>query len=375
MEHISLNTADVRKLNRMSIFNYVYNNENSTKQKIATALNLSLPTVVNNITSLIEDDLLCFGGIGTSSGGRKPKFIVINKMARISIGISVTKMHIRFIALNLTGEKIGYKKIGKSNCIPTELGVILSEELETFIDEYNINRSKILGVGIALPGIISKDSEKIELAPSLKYKNVETSILTKYIPYTVSVINDASAGGFAECWKRTDNQNLIYISVDRGIGGAILINNNIYEGTNCHSAEFGHICIAQNGNKCSCGRKGCLEAYCSISRLSEDHDCSIEEFFKEVSSGKEKNIKILDEYINNLAIGISNIYTIFDAKIVIGGALAQFSEYYFDKLLKYVNENSIFKETDSYIEISKYGSRASCTGCALEYINQFKNNI
>lgn len=375
MNQKSLNTADVRKQNRMSIFNYVYDNENCTKQKIATALNLSLPTVVNNITSLIEDNLLCFGGIGTSSGGRKPQFVIISRLAKISIGISVTKMHVRFIALNLIGEKIGYKKINKKECSPSELGIILSEELETFIDEYNINRSKILGVGIALPGIISKNAEIIELAPSLKYKNVEMKILTKYIPYTASVINDASAGGFAECWKRSDNENLIYISVDRGIGGAILIKNDLYEGTNSHSAEFGHMCIAQNGKECSCGRNGCLEAYCSISRLSEDLDCSIEEFFDAISAGTEKNIKILNEYLDNLAIGISNIYTIFDAKIVIGGTLAQFSELYFEKLIANVNRNNIFKETNNHIEISKYGSRASCMGCALAYIQKFKKNI
>ena len=98
-------------------------------------------------------------------------------------------------------------------------------------------------------------------APTLNLRDQSIRPLICSIPYPVSVCNDATSGGYAEWYVQQDSDCMAYISLEGGVGGAILMNGIPYTGLNGRSGEFGHICVQPEGLSCKCGLRGCLEAY------------------------------------------------------------------------------------------------------------------
>ena len=129
-------------------------------------------------------------------------------------------------------------------------------------DEYTTSYTKI---GIGTAGWIDEKSNLIIHSPNTNWKNVDLkSLLEKEINIPISIINDCSAAVIGEhtYGAITDCTNALGIFIGTGIGGGIILNNNLYQGSQGFAGEIGHTIIVEDGNLCECGRKGCLEAYC-----------------------------------------------------------------------------------------------------------------
>ena len=133
----------------------------------------------------------------------------------------------------------------------------MAGELERFLDENHVDRSHLLGVGVALPGIVDEERDTVVLARIVETsREFPTRRLTQYIPYPCFIENDANAGGIAEWWNYNAHGNMVYLSVQRGVGGAVLLDGVRYMGRHHHSGEFGHMCIVPGGKRCQCGMRG-----------------------------------------------------------------------------------------------------------------------
>ena len=367
-----ISTAELRKKNKNIIYRLFYESfADKTKQDISLELNLSLPTVTQNLNELFEDNLIEYSGFIDSSGGRRARTMKIVSDAKIAIGMEISLKHIRIVATDLYGNEIAYQRINKRFNIDNDI----NDCLENFLDEFSLDRDKLLGVGITLPAIINNKTGTIENAPVLGIKNIPISQITQGIKYPSYVLNDANAGGYAECFFQKQNKSIAYLFIGKGVGGAIIIDSKAYEGQNLRSAEFGHMCIKPNGNKCACGKLGCLEAYCSTARLCDDLNINIDDFFHELSKGNTEYEKIFDEYLNNLALGINTIRMVLDCDIVIGGSITAEIAEYLDKLKEKVQNLNPFGEECDYISIGSCGTKANCIGSALHFVNTFLNNI
>ena len=121
------------------------------------------------------------------------------------------------------------------------------------------------------------------------------------------------------------------LTLGTGVGGGIIIDGKIYEGKGLGGSELGHMVIVENGEPCTCGRRGCLEAYASATALKRDakrvtgRDLNPEEIFKGAREGDEKLLQVVQSYIGKLGTGIINIVNIFRPQLVIlgGGVSAQ----------------------------------------------------
>lgn len=378
MKSNKLNASDLKTHNRNSVFRFIYSHGRCTKQDIAYGLHLSLPTVSSALAELAANKLLVADGTAISTGGRKAKYLNINNNFGVFIGIYISQNHQRMIATDFCGATLAYKVYhGKNDIPPDELSLVLADNFKDFCNVYKLSKENVASLYVALPGIISENGI-IELAPTLKYKRVAFSELTKHLPYMCNPVNDADAGGFSEWWNGGSldtKENLIFLSLNKGIGGSIYLYSKKYDGNNNHSAEFGHMCIVPGGKQCNCGRKGCFEAYCSVSVLSDDLGCTIEEFFEKVENKDEKCLKILDDYLDKLAVGILNINTVFDAPIILGGTLSRFMPIFNESLRKKVLGATIFSDKNDIFAVSKYAETASCYGAALLGINDVFKNI
>ncbi len=164
---------------------------------------------------------------------------------------------------------------------------------------------------------------------------------------------------------------MAYLSIEKGVGGAVFIDGKPYDGLNRRSAEFGHICVhPQNGILCSCGNTGCLEAHCSIDRLTADFGIPLEDFFMHLQRGEQPYTDRFQEYLSDLAVGIANIHMILDCDIVIGGQLTPFLEPYMPQLSAMVDRHSLQQFTNSYLSLSRLRTLTSSTGAALRWVQR-----
>ena len=366
-----------RKQTRSSIYHYLYNSsELRSKQDIARDLNLSLPTVYQNVSELIDGGLIEYAGAAQSAGGRPAMQLRIIPEARCAIGISITGHRLRFSAADLSRKQFAYLDLPHYYNVEDE-GYIpfVAKQLESFIDENHIDRNKLLGVGLTLAGIILPETQTVFYAPTLYIRNVSLKRLIEAIPYPAYAENDGNSGGFAEWYGSEEQRSTAFLSLADGVGGAVLVNGDQYVGDHYRSGEFGHMCVEWNGLPCACGKRGCLEAYCGAQRLSGDIGLSLEEFFRNLEAGDPDAITLWEDFKRHLVIGLHNIRMALDCDIVLGGYLTEFLEPYLPELKKLLAENDPFDRECSYLRISRYGKYSSMLGVALRFIREFLSNI
>jgi predicted NBD/HSP70 family sugar kinase len=370
-------TVDLRQNNRNRIFRFIYGEaEPITKQDIADSLSLSLPTVSSNLGELMEKGLIAYAGTKASTGGRKPRAITVDADARFAVGISVADNNAAFTAVDLKLGELAFRKTDMSFSCTSAYNNRLAAKLEAFLDENGLDRKKLLGVGISVPGIVRRSGDFIEFAPTLNIHRGRAVGIRGAIPYRTVLVNDATASGFAEWWCQTETENLAYLSLERGVGGAILLGGKSYAGDNSRSGEFGHICIVPGGKPCRCGRRGCLEAYCSASVISDDLGLTLDEFFAGLDRGDKELAAAWDEYTGHLAQGIVAIRAALDCDIVLGGALtAYLSEGRLSAFRTLVAGVDPFSGGGDYIRLGRFKSRSAGIGAALFFISDFVGGI
>lgn len=366
-----------RRQTRNSIYQYLFSSETShSKLEISSDLSLSLPTVHQNLTELMEAGLIRRDGTFQSTGGRRAMRLTIEESARFAVGISITDNGLYYIVTDLKMREVAYKKIGY---LPADmgdpLGRVLSEELERFLDENNLNRERLLGVGITLPSAINAEERQAILAPSLHLKDFRLDDITKYIPYPFTVSNDATSAGYAEWFSAPGQRNMAYLFLESGVGGAVLLNGAPYGGVNQRSGEFGHMCLVPQGQLCKCGKRGCLEAYVSTSRISDDLGITAKTFFEELEQGREDYRALWLEMLSYLAIGINNIRMALDCDVVLGGFLTQYMKPWLPELQRMTADLNTFETKADYIKLCRYPKRAGALGAALYFIKGFVESI
>ncbi len=373
---VSYNTAELRRQNRNRVFRYIYMADSPvSKQSIAQSLSLSLPTVGQNLRELLDAGLLELQGTFDSTGGRKPKAIGVMANCRYSVGLMLSSRHIHIACIDLRAQQVCdlavFKPMTGDETYFREVG----ELLERFLDENNIDRTRLLGVGIALPGIPNEERGVVEMSHAITVPELDIAMLKRHIHYPCFLENDATAGGIAEWWNNTENSTMVYLSVQKGVGGAVLVDGNAYMGEHLRSGEFGHMRIVPGGRTCRCGHNGCLEAYCSTARFSDDLGITREDFFARMDAGNTEYAALWDDYLAHLALGIYNIHIVLDCDIVLGGVLAQFIEPYMDDLRRRISAISSFETDASYLRFSKYRKWTACVGVALRFISEFLDTI
>lgn len=365
------NNIEVKKINKNIIYKYILEKDKISKLDIALGLNMSMPTVLHNVKELLKNNLVKEFGEFQSSGGRKAKAISIVADARLSIGIDITKNHISLVLVDLSGQVIKHIRLKNSFSYDENYFLWFNKSINDFTE--GIDKNKILGAGVSIPGIIDKSGTDIANSYVLGFDKVPYTDFTKYIPFECIFINDANAAGFAEA--RYIENNSLYLSLSNSVGGAIIFSKQLYNGDNIRSGEFGHMRIVPNGIKCYCGKIGCLDSYCKANLLSDLTNGKLGDFFKELDSGNKEFLKIWNDYLYYLSIAVNNLRMAFDCDIIIGGYVGGYFEKYIDDFRKRVAELNTFETNGNYVKVCKHHFEAAALGAALQHTYAFIDKI
>ncbi len=370
-----LTSSELKRRNRNLLYRTVYTSKEITRQELAHKLQLSLPTINQNLRELVEEGLLEIAGSSQSTGGRKPQVIRPVCDAKVAIGIDIKKTFVQVILIDLYGVVMDYEKYVKNFSPSEEYGRYLQYLTTNILKHNNIDKEKLLGVGVAIPGVFSEDAKSILKAPSLGMNSFALDNLLKFFECPVLADNDANGGAFTELMNSEVRENKIYISVEKGVGGCIIRFDDLEKGSHLRAGEFGHMTIVPKGRTCNCGKKGCLEAYITTARISDDYGCQIEDFFSELEAGNKKYQEAWEEYLTYFCIGINNIYTIFDSPVILGGVLTQYLEPYMESIKERLTSINSFEASGDYFRIAKYHSKATAVGVALEHVKKYIDEI
>ena len=342
--------TDKKTITRSRILNYVINNQITSKAEVSKNLNLSMPTVLSNINDLIAKGIIIETGEYESTGGRKAKSIGINPSYRYSVGIVITANHVGIVLVNLKYEIVKFRRVrmkfspDASYC--QDLSVLTSEFLKD--TEY---QDRILGIGISIPGIISQKAHLLIKSHALQLENYSLSFLEQAFDLPVYFENDANAAMMAEDMNRY--KNAIYLSLNNTLGGAFCIGGKLFQGENQKAGEFGHMILVPGGRKCYCGKKGCADAYCAASALTDEIN-SLETFMEQLKSGDEAAEEKWSEYLDMLAVLISNLRMAYDMDIILGGEVGGYLAEHMLPLGEKVMEYNGFDHDIRYLRNCSY---------------------
>lgn len=362
-----------KKANKARIAKFIYIKKETSKQEISQVLGLSMPTVLQNVKALIESGLVKEVGEYQSTGGRKAKALSIDGDYIYSIGLDITRHHISLVLVDAKGQLKFKERLRKDYENTMDYYASLGRSIEQFIQANTINEERILGVGISIPGIIDEKLSVLVRSHILEVTNISLKNFSQFIKFDTCFRNDANSAAYAELHIREGNE--IYLSLSNTVGGAISMNGQIYMGDYYKSAEFGHMIIQMNGESCYCGKKGCVDAYCSARVLAQHADDDIEVFFKELEIGNLSYKQVWSIYLDYLAVVITNLRMTFDCDIVLGGYVGGYLNHYMVELQQSILKYNNFEMDTSYVKSGKYKLEASAIGAGLEFIETYFDYI
>lgn len=366
---------DIQKINRTSVYQLLRQGQGLTKQNIVHQLGLSLPTIVNNITTLQREGLIKEEGIVGHTGGRRAKTWTMVKDARIAIGLDVTRDYVIAVAVDLAGEIIyrtqKWCKFTRSDGYYKKLGALVEKVAKDVTHDEN----RILGVGIGVPGLVTEDRETVFYGEILKFTGATRTEFSSYIPYKTALFNDASAAGFGEFWIHGKSGSAFYISLSNNIGGAVMIENRILNGRHYHTGEIGHLTLHPGGKQCYCGQRGCVDPYLAATVLSNLTGGDLSAFFKRLEENDKKAVSLWDTYLDDLAMTVNNVQQLFDCTVILGGYIAEYIEKYVPELRKRATARNSFEHDADYIDICRYKTWSIAAGAALTFSSEFIDSI
>ncbi len=226
----------------------------------------------------------------------------------------------------------------------------MAELSKKLIAECGLVMEDLLGAGIACPGTVNPDTGIVEYANNIKFDNFPlVELYSKEMniaPEMVKIGNDANlaALGEAVAGAAKGAKSSVMITLGTGVGGGVILNGTVLTGCAYGGAELGHMVIEKDGRPCSCGRNGCLEAYCAATALvkltkekfAECPDSLMVEMcegdinrvggktaFAAMKKGDKAGAEVVDTFISYLAIGVANLINIFQPEVfTIGGGVS-----------------------------------------------------
>lgn len=346
--------------NKIKVLQLIRNAKEITRAEIIRLSGLSAPTVTRIVESLVQLNLIQSEGLGSSIGGRPPQLINFKSKENYVIGIDLGATFIRSALSNLDGEFIFEIHV------PTNLkkgfdGVM--EQVGGLIEKLSERASQkslpLWGIGIAVCGMVNKNTGIVEYSPIFGWKNVNIQeALSKYTNLKIALGNVTHLIALGELLYGVgkDYRNFICVNLGYGIGSGIIIDGKLFGGADGIAGEVGHIVMDRHNNRKGLeGVSGTLEALASGYGIADvarelaktdtasvlysldDEDMDAKKVFEAAKNGDRLANEIIDNVAGYLSVSIDTLIKLFNTEcIVLSGGLVQNGELLLNKIREQV---------------------------------------
>lgn len=280
------------------------------------------------------------------------------------IGVDVGGMSIKFGLVNEEYKIVARKVIDthRESRTAEEIITSMAEAVLELLDENGLTQEDCEGLGIACPGTSDPLTGVVVYSNNIEWENVPLlDMLRKSLHIPMGLANDADAAALGEVLDGAakGKNSAVLLTLGTGVGGGVVIDRKIFAGPLRGGCELGHMVITRDGKQCTCGRKGCLEVYASATALMNEArekaaDCpdslmnqlsgndpekiNGKVIFDAQKQGDKAAVEVVENYEENLSIGIANLVNIFRPEIfILGGGVSAQKEYLTNALQSKVN--------------------------------------
>ncbi|WP_010677886.1 ROK family protein [Bacillus timonensis] len=374
---ITGDAAYIKKINRSLILEKIIEEGMISRADISKATALTRATVSAQVADLVDEDLIIEAQLEHNSVGRKPIMLSLNAEAGYALGIDVDYGQISFTIADLLGKPVTEKIIEYKNLDYENVLQILIEQINLFNEEFNDNRYGIIGVVIAIHGLVGKD-EKIHFVPRFQWRSVQLKEdLEKACKLNIHIENNANMSAFAErAYHHHETNSLLCATIYSGIGLGMIMDNEFFRGNDGFAGEIGHMIVVPHGRPCSCGNKGCWEQYASeivfLENMKEERNLSsftYGDLEKLINEGDQEILERLDNYIYYLSIGLNNMINMYNPDtIVLDGEILRLYPDSINKIEEHLTSSiSHYRQ----LSISSFGKKSVTMGACAFAIKHF----
>lgn len=360
----------MKSVNKSIILNKIRLSEPISRAQIAKETSLTPPTVSSIVKELIAQGIVRESTLGSSSGGRRPTMLHIHKNGFYVIGVDAGPERVECILTDLTGTI--YERAASKLDTPITNDQFLAVLIATIKRVFQA-QDKIIGIGIAMHGVVDVDTGTSLVAPILNLKNIPIkSVIEEEFNITVKVENDARAFALGESWFGGHEafESMVAVNIGRGVGAGVVINGKLYHGAQGIAGEFGHMTIDINGDICECGNQGCLQTFVSGAAIAKragkqfSADLTAKEVYESALNGNQAYADLLVETGKMIGIGLANLIHLFNpSKIVLGGGVMKSERFIMPALLETVKQKVLTnKAKETVVTVTRLGEDATILG-------------
>jgi len=379
---------------KRTLIRHIDRSGSSTITELSKVLNTSVPKTTALVNELIEDGLIQDEGKLDSTGGRRASTYGLVAEACFFVGVDVKKYHVNFGMMDFKKRMVNQK-----NKLPFKLEntpdalARLVQLIRDFLAHSNTEKTRILGLGINLPGRINHRTGQ-----SYNYFHFNETPLAEHIEKEIGIAsfleNDSRAMAFGAFFGGDvlDEKNVLFINMDYGMGMGIMIEGNVYYGQSGFSGEFSHTPLFENNIRCHCGKIGCLETEASGSAMlrkfrdkikngstssaydkkKDLEELTITDIIEAAQQEDPLSIEVLAEVGEKLGKGLAVLINILNpGLLILGGTLSETGDYIRLPARNALNRFSVsLVNNDTSILISRLGEKAGVMGGCLNARNK-----
>jgi N-acetylglucosamine repressor len=332
-----------KDINRQIVLNLVREYQPISRADLARRMEVARGMVSPLVNELIEGGLLYEAATGASRRGRKPTLLHVRAHDRLVVGIDVRVSGTRILLSDLAGRTLATEIVATPpdpDALVAELGTRVKRLLDA-----NASAGACQGIGLVVPGMVDRASGRLVNAPTLGWRNVDLrGALEQATELPVAIERDAVACALAQMWvgdrAGEASDSYAYVTFSDGVGAGIVVNGRVVRGHRDSAGEFGHVPLTFDGPACSCGSRGCWEAYTSSYALIarylgrelatresyagvRESGLTVPDVIARARGGDERAGEALQATARYMGLGLAAIVNALNpARIIVGGEIA-----------------------------------------------------
>ncbi|SFR16581.1 ROK family transcriptional regulator [Poseidonocella sedimentorum] len=358
-----------------------------SRRDVARRLDISPATVTNLVAGLLGEGLVeeVETPARETTRGRPPVALKVRADAGYVAGVMLSDVTHSGIILDYAGKAVADVSLPRRAGQSDTNGLLQEAEAvyRALLKDGGMSAAEIDWLGVGLPGVVDHQRGVINWSPILSERAVPLAdLLADRLGTRVVIDNDANLVTLAELWYGAGRRisNFAVVTIENGLGMGLVLGNRVYRGTHSAGLELGHTKVQLDGALCRCGQRGCLEAYVADYALVREASVAmgiglsgatssqvlLESLYDHAKAGNEAARAIFRRAGRYLAVGLSNITSLFDPSlIIISGGRMKFDYLYAEEVLTETRALSVSTGKDAPpIEINAWGGLVWARGAA-----------
>lgn len=330
------NLPRVGGFNRAVVLDTIRRRGEISRVELAQRTGLTAQTMSNIVRALIEDGLVTENGHAPSTGGKRRVLLKVAADAYSSVGLHLDPERITGVLLDMAGGvRMRSTRRLPDGATPQAAASALARTLQQLVRRSGIDESRVLGVGLAVPGPLDSAHRQVLSPPNLAGWGAVplADIVAERAGLPVVMDNDATAAAIGERWAGGEHRtgSFVYVYWGTGVGIGVVLDDQVHRGVSNNAGEIGHL-NSGGGRGCHCGRRGCLETHCSMHAIVADWRSAggepdsastaqaYEQLARRADEGDAVASKVLRAAATKLGQALASVVSVLDVdRVVLGG--------------------------------------------------------